>query len=73
MDTPQTPILQDVLDNLDRTKGQWPAVSRDSGVPYKTIVKIAQREILNPGVNSVQQLYDHFHGIKRGQQEACAS
>lgn len=72
MDTQQTPILQDVLDNLDRTKGQWPAVSEGSGVPYKTIVKIAQREILNPGVNSVQQLYDYFHGIKRQVAEVCA-
>lgn len=65
MTTQKYSILQDVLANLDRTKGQWPTIAHRSGIPYKTIVKIAQREILNPGVNSVQQLYDYFHGIGR--------
>lgn len=65
MDPLNTPMLEDVLANLDRTRGQWPTVAEKSGVPYKTLVKIAQRETLNPGVNGVQQLYDYFHGIDR--------
>ena len=65
MDTSNTTMLNDVLDNLDRTRGQWPTVAEKSGVPYKTLTKIAQRETQNPGVNGVQQLYDYFHGIER--------
>lgn len=65
MDTPNTRMLDDVLAHLDRTKGQWPTIAEKSGVPYKTLTKIAQRETLNPGVQGVQQLYDYFHGIER--------
>lgn len=64
MDTP-APILQDVLGNLERTKGQWPTIAEKSGVPYKTLVKIAQRETLDPGVQVTQRLYDYFHDITR--------
>jgi hypothetical protein len=59
-----TPIFEYVLAQLDLTKGRWPTVAEESGVPYKTLVKIAQRETLDPGVNNVQKLADYFRREK---------
>lgn len=57
-----TPLFEYVLQELDKAKGRWPQVAEGSGVPYKTVTKIAQRETLDPGVNNVQKLADYFHG-----------
>lgn len=54
------PILQFVLCQLDQRKGQWPRVARESGVPYRTLQKIAMREVKDPGVITVQKLADYF-------------
>lgn len=45
---------------LEQSKGRWPAVAEGSGVPYRTVQKIAQGEIADPGVSSVQKLADWF-------------
>lgn len=56
----QTPMLDYVLQNLDAAKGRWPVISEKTGIPYKTLVKVAQSETKNPGIDSVQRLYDYF-------------
>lgn len=65
----EQPIFEYVLAGLERTKGRWPAVAEASGVPYKTLTKIAQREIIDPGVSHVQKLADYF----RAMDEAAAA
>lgn len=56
-------MLEDVLDCLDSAKGSHKQVARDSGVPYSTVAKIAQRVTPNPGVNHVQRLYEYFQAL----------
>jgi predicted transcriptional regulator len=50
-----------VLGKLDQCKGQLPRVATESGVPYRTLQKIVSREIKDPGVSTVQKLYDYLH------------
>lgn len=49
-----------VLRKLATTKGRWSDVSRASGVPKRTLEKIARQEIADPGVSHIQKLWDHF-------------
>lgn len=64
----EQPIFEYVLTGLERTKGRWPAVAEASGVPYKTLTKIAQREIADPGVSHIQKLADYFHSCEIAQE-----
>lgn len=43
-------------------------VARESGVPFSTVTKIAQRAVRDPSVHTVQALYDYF----AGRSGACA-
>lgn len=54
------PMLDLVLDALEKSKGHWQAVADGSGVPYHTLTKVAQRRIVNPGVDTVQALANYF-------------
>lgn len=49
-----------VLKKLDATRGTWPQVSEGSGVPLRTIEKIARQETEDPRVSNVQKLADWF-------------
>lgn len=53
-------MLDYVLQRLDASKGRLPTVAEASGVPYRTLQKISLRQIRDPGVTTVQKLYDHF-------------
>lgn len=69
-------ILDFVRRRLDECKGKWAYVSRDSGVPYFTIAKIAQGAVTNPRVNTVQALADYFNRTNpanAGGAESCVS
>ncbi len=57
--TPE-PILTFVRRRLAETRGQWADVSRDSGVPYHTLTKIAQGVSPNPRIDTVQRLVDYY-------------
>ncbi|WP_186268972.1 hypothetical protein [Burkholderia gladioli] len=52
------PILSFVLRQLDSAKGNWPEISRQSGVPYQTLTKIAGRLVVDPRISTVQALLD---------------
>lgn len=49
-----------VVEQLQRTKGRWPEVAEGSGVPARTIEKIARRETENPRVSSIERLVRYF-------------
>jgi hypothetical protein len=54
------PVINQVRQALDRSRGSWAQVSLSSGVPYHTITKIAQRRVTNPRVDTCQRLLDYF-------------
>lgn len=49
-----------VVDRLQQSKGQWSAISEKTGVPLRTIQKIASREIKNPGITHMEKLANNF-------------
>lgn len=49
-------IYRYVLDELSRSKGRWPEVAKESGVSKRTIEKIANGEIEDPGVSHIEKL-----------------
>ena len=53
-------MLDYVIRHLDDTKGRWEQVAADSGVPFKTLNKIAYRVTADPRVSTVQKLHDYF-------------
>ncbi|WP_063533315.1 hypothetical protein [Burkholderia sp. MSMB1589WGS] len=58
METGSEPILTAVLRHLDAAKGDWPAIAKQSGVPYQTLAKIGGRVVSDPRVSTVQALLD---------------
>lgn len=56
----ESDILAYVLGQLEATRGQWPTIAAESGVPYDTITKIAQRQIEDPKVSKLQRLANYF-------------
>lgn len=53
-------ILAGVCRDLARTRGRWTEVAKDSGVPYHTLVKIAQGAVTDPRIGTIQLLVDYF-------------
>lgn len=49
-----------VVEQLQKCKGQWPRVARDTGVPVRSIEKIARMEWKDPGVTTVETLALYF-------------
>lgn len=68
----KTSMHEFVIDKLMESRGKWAAVAMFSGVPKRTLEKIARREIPNPGIKHVQALYDYFTRPKRRQMPRCA-
>ena len=58
----EKPMFSYVLAQLELSKGALPQVANESGVPYRTLQKIASGETKDPGVCTVQKLYDYFRG-----------
>lgn len=54
-----------VLSQLQATKGNWPTVARESGVSFRTVEKIARRQIKDPGVSHIQKLADYFRACEK--------
>ena len=69
------PMLTYVLQQLDASKGNLPAIARGTGVPYRTLQKISLRTVKDPGVSTVQKLHDYFREVdaeKAGRLSACS-
>lgn len=56
------PILTFVRRKLDESRGTWGEVAQVSGVPYHTLTKIAQGQVPDPRISTVQRLVDYFNG-----------
>ena len=62
MDT-QPPIYDYVMAQLRAKRiRQW-QIAAESGVPYSTLIKIAQGKIKEPSVHSIQRLADYFRKV----------
>jgi predicted transcriptional regulator len=59
------PMADYVRRRLQELKGQWPEVSRRSGVPYFTMSKFTSGAILNPRINTVQALHDVLREMEK--------
>lgn len=66
-----TNLLGYVLAKLDERSVAWTQVSRETGIPYETLKKIAHRRTPNPGVRHVQVLADYFAGLETAKAEAA--
>lgn len=55
-----TNLLDFVLECLHARRIPWTVVSRETGVPYETLKKIAHGTTPNPGVRHVQRLADYY-------------
>jgi hypothetical protein len=53
-------ILGYVMNQLDDTKGRWPQIAVDSGVPYRTVQKIGSGKTRSPRIDSVEKLAKYF-------------
>lgn len=57
---PNETLHEYVLRNLQLSKGRWRKVSAGSGVSYKTLEKVARREVADPGVSICEKLAKYF-------------
>jgi hypothetical protein len=61
MTTPTEPRIDFVVRCLrDAMPRRWPEIAIKTGVPEKTICKIAYRETLDPRTSTTQALHDYF-------------
>ena len=58
-----TDLLHFVRDSLTRSMGDLPKVSRDTGIPYDTVLRIKNGEG-DPGYSKVQRLAEYFEQQK---------
>lgn len=56
-----TDLLVRVVAELESRKGDLPKVSRESGIPYDTVLRIKNREN-DPGYSKVRALADYLFG-----------
>ncbi|MGP1692069.1 MAG: hypothetical protein ACTS6O_06145 [Giesbergeria sp.] len=54
-----------VMSNLDARAVPLSRVSRQTGIPYESLKKIAHRRTPNPGVKHVQSLADFFDSLAK--------
>lgn len=52
--------IEFVKHKLERLRGQWPRVARESGVKYKTIKNIAQGEVTDPRASNLDRLHAYL-------------
>ncbi len=57
---PSTTIYEFVMAHLRAKTIPQKQIARDSGVPFGTLIKIAQGSVKDPGVHTVQRLADYF-------------
>ena len=50
-------LLQQVINELQRRKGDWVSIAQEAEVSYSWITKLAQGKIPNPSVVTIERLY----------------
>jgi transcriptional regulator with XRE-family HTH domain len=53
-------LLPAVVEELGRRRGTWREICAETGINYSTLQKIAQGQVTNPGVNTVELLHDYL-------------
>ena len=48
--------MERVRQGLEKARGNWPKISRDTGVDYFTICRIARGETGNPRIQTVEAI-----------------
>lgn len=69
MDT-KPPIYDFVMSHLRSKRVPQRKVAAESGVPFSTLTKIAQGQIKEPSVHSIQKLADYFAKTETTQEAA---
>ncbi len=59
------PLYDYVMGKLEARTETYQDIAEGSGVPKRTVEKIARREIEDPGVSHVQQLADYFRSKRK--------
>lgn len=63
-----------VIDRLARAKGTWPRIAEATEVSLRTIQKIANGDIADPGVSHIEKLAGYFREqSKRSTRRAAAN
>ena len=73
MNEPTPKLHAYVLEQLDATNLTYQEVADGSGVPKRTVEKIARKEIEDPGVSHVEKLADFFRARASDPQPAAAA
>jgi predicted transcriptional regulator len=63
-------LLEYVRAKLEGSRGNWPAISEATGVPYFTITNLVQGKVEDPRVSTIQKLIDYFREQERGAKAA---
>lgn len=66
----RTPIQLRVKTKLNARRGDWPAISEQSGVSYSWIEKFANGRIPNPGVLTLEKIESVFPRRSKAKAEA---
>jgi hypothetical protein len=66
--------MEPIIDYLKRKlkeagPARWEAIAAEAGVAKSLPRKLAYDDRENPGVNTIQPLYDFFQGVERGEIE----
>ena len=48
--------METLRSDLDRARGRWPAIARDTGIDYFTIARIARKNTERPRIDTVEKL-----------------
>lgn len=70
---PATPMHRSVVASLQSARGGWRRIAEASGVPLRTIEKIARSEIENPGVGHIERLHAYFVAARLSEQSDQAA
>lgn len=57
-------LLQLTWDALDAARGHWPQVAESAGVSFSTLCKLRDGRIANPGIWTVQAIYDALQRLE---------
>jgi DNA-binding phage protein len=62
--TKPLPTLEQVRARVQAARGRWPELSEESGVPYKTLVKVASGETASPEFETVRALSEALDAMQ---------
>ena len=58
-------MLNLVREHLEANKNRLKEIAGETDIPFGTLKKIHYGDTKNPGVNTIQLLYDYFTSAKR--------